>query len=88
MGIVIKRNGAVIKFDAIKIRASINSARSAVECTDLFLVETVLQCVLAQCHDSITTAEIHEIIKRELVEYGCPDVAQAYDVYKHNHNIN
>lgn len=78
---VIKRNGRFEPFDCIKLRMSINSARSAVECKNLFLVEDVLDRVTGRCHDNIYTAVLHDIVVAELTEYGCPDVAGAFVDY-------
>lgn len=83
---VIKRDGRTELFDYVKLRMSINSARSAVECKDLFLVEDVLERVVWQSHDNIRTEELHDIVVKELIKYRYPDVATAYINYHDGKN--
>jgi len=81
---VIKRDGRCEPFDPVKLRMSINSARSAVECKDLFLVEDVLDLVVGQCHDGMPTEKLHDIVVTELIKYRYPDVATAFVNYHDN----
>lgn len=84
---VIKRDGRLVMFNAERIRQAVNAARSSIQNDDLFLVETVTNEVVAQCHDMMSVEEIQDLVEKELVEYAktnplAMNVSYAYHTYR------
>ena len=88
---VTKRDGSIVDFDNGKIEVAINKAFLEVdgiinEDVSVEIAEKIEY--LAKNSDSIFTVEdIQDIIEKQLIKYGCEDVARAYIKYRYLHSM-
>lgn len=88
---VIKRDGTVVDFDKGKIEVAINKAFLEIDgiINEDISVEIAEKIeYLAKNSDSIFTVEnIQDIIEKQLIKYGCEDVAIAYIKYRYRREL-
>lgn len=88
---VTKRDGSIVDFDKGKIEVAINKAFLEVdgvinEDVSVEIAEKIEY--LAKNSDSVFTVEdIQDIIEKQLIKYGCEDVARAYIKYRYRREL-
>ena len=88
---VTKRDGSIVDFDKGKIEVAINKAFLEVdgiinEDVSVEIAEKIEY--LAKNSDSVFTVEdVQDIIEKQLIKYGCEDVARAYIKYRYLHDM-
>ena len=88
---VTKRDGSIVDFDKGKIEVAINKAFLEVDgvINEDISVEIAEKIeYLAKNSDSVFTVEdIQDIIEKQLIKYGCEDVARAYIKYRYRREL-
>lgn len=88
---VTKRDGSIVDFDKGKIEVAINKAFLEVdgiinEDVSVEIAEKIEY--LAKNSDSVFTVEdVQDIIEKQLIKYGCEDVARAYIKYRYRREL-
>ena len=88
---VTKRDGSIVDFDKGKIEVAINKAFLEVDgvINEDVSVEVAEKIeYLAKNSDSIFTVEdVQDIIEKQLIKYGCEDIARAYIKYRYRREL-
>jgi len=87
---VIKRNGAIEKFNPQKIEDAIWKAVESVGGTDKDkcknLSEKIIQKIMSKYNDTISVEQLQDNIEEMIIKGGFDRVAKAYILYRHQHN--
>lgn len=90
---IIKRNGAEVAFDAMKIRNAIAKANAEVEERDrmsefeLSAITNEIATQLDRFNRAVEVEEIQEIVETELMAAGAYEVAKCYIRYRYDHKL-
>ena len=85
---VTKRSGHTVNYDKTKIynaiAGAVGDSNEEMQPSDIAAVTDRVEAIIAP-RQNISVEEIQDIVEKELMKYGCYDIAKKYIRYRHRH---